>query len=202
MALASYNDLVASVANWIARSDLTGVIPDFVTIFEARNNRMLRVRQMETTATITTTNGAGSLPTDFLERRSLVWNGSPLQQLEYVSPSIFAERYPTLQTGVPTEYTINGSTVQVADYDDTQTLTLLYYAKIPNLVTTANNWLMDAHPDLYLAGTLVEAYAYIKEYDDAQAWRSREDDVRTQIIVMDAQTRTPGAIKVAGAYTP
>lgn len=202
MALTNYSDLVASVANWIARSDLTGVIPDFVTIFEARTNRRLRVRQMETTLSLTTSSGAVSLPSDFLERRSLVWNGNPLQQLEYVHPAMFADRYPVLQTGVPTEYTIKGSTLQVADYDDTQTLSLLYYAEIPNLVTTATNWLMDAHPDLYLAGCMVEAYAYVKEYDDAQAWRAREDDIISQIIILDAQTRTPASMQAYGSYTP
>lgn len=203
MALANYSDLVASVANWMARSDLTSVIPDFVTIFEARNNRILRVRQMETTATLATTNGAATLPNDFLERRAVVWNGSPLQQLEYVQPSLFADRYPVLQTGVPSEYTIQGSTIQVADYDDTASLSLLYYAEIPNLVNTATNWLMDAHPDFYLAGCMVEAYAYVKEYDDAAAWRSREDDIRTQIIILDAQSRAPASMQVyGGTYTP
>lgn len=202
MALANYSDLVAAVADWAVRSDVGDVIPDFVTIFEARNNRLLRVRQMETTSELTTSSGAVSLPTDFLERRSLVWNGNPLQQLEYVQPSMFAASYPVLQTGVPCEYTITGSTIQVGDYDDTQTISLTYYAKIPSLVSTATNWLMDAHPDMYLAGALVELYAYEKEYDQAQAWRSREDDIRTQIIILDAQSRAPASIAAYGSYTP
>jgi len=202
MALATYSDLLASVADWIVRSDLTGVIPDFVAIFEARNNRLMRVRQMETSTALTTVSGAVALPTDFLERRSLVWNGDPLQQLEYVAPGMFAERYPVLQTGVPTEYTIRGSTIQIGDYDDTETVTLLYYAKISALSSTTTNWLMTAHPDLYLAGTLVEAYAYVKQYDDASAWRAREDDIRTQIITLDAISRVPASMQAYGSYTP
>lgn len=202
MALTNYADLTASVASWIVRSDLTAVIPDFVAIFEARNNRLLRVRQMETTTALTTSSGAVALPTDFLERRSLVWNGDPLQQLTYVAENMFAERYPVLQTGVPQEYTIRGSTIQIGDYDDDSTVSLTYYGKVPSLITQSQNWLMTAHPDLYLAGTLVEAYAYIKNYDTAGAWRAREDDVRAQIIMLDAHTRMPAQIMVSGSYTP
>ena len=36
MALSTYTDLQASVANWLHRSDLTAVIPDLVGLAEGR----------------------------------------------------------------------------------------------------------------------------------------------------------------------
>ena len=39
MALASYSDLKTTIANYLARSDLTSVIPDFITLSEAKLKR-------------------------------------------------------------------------------------------------------------------------------------------------------------------
>ena len=35
MALDNYTNLIASIADWVNRSDLTAVIPDFVTLAES-----------------------------------------------------------------------------------------------------------------------------------------------------------------------
>jgi hypothetical protein len=53
MSLTNYTDLQTGVQNWLQRQDLNGVIPDFITLFEACANRRLRVRQMEAVVTLT-----------------------------------------------------------------------------------------------------------------------------------------------------
>ena len=45
MALNNYSDLKTTVANYLARSDLTSVIPDFIQLAEQRLRRELRIRQ-------------------------------------------------------------------------------------------------------------------------------------------------------------
>ena len=45
MALANYADLTASVANWLNRTDLTAIIPDFVAMAESDISRDLRLRK-------------------------------------------------------------------------------------------------------------------------------------------------------------
>jgi hypothetical protein len=55
MALVTYADLLTTVANYLARDDLTAYIPDGVTVFEAAAARRLKVRLQETTATLTPT---------------------------------------------------------------------------------------------------------------------------------------------------
>ncbi len=50
MALSTFSDLKTSVASWLARDDLTSVIPDCITLSEAKFNRHLRVADMETFA--------------------------------------------------------------------------------------------------------------------------------------------------------
>jgi len=46
----TYSGLQTAVGDWLARSDLSSNIPDFITLFEAEANRTLRTRQMETIA--------------------------------------------------------------------------------------------------------------------------------------------------------
>jgi hypothetical protein len=40
MAINNYTELVAAIAEWLARDDLTARIPDFVTLAEAKINRV------------------------------------------------------------------------------------------------------------------------------------------------------------------
>ena len=46
MALGNYTELQASIADFLNRSDLTLVIPDFITMAEADMNRTLRIKDM------------------------------------------------------------------------------------------------------------------------------------------------------------
>ena len=46
MALTTYTELKASLADWLNRSDLTTTIPDFISLAEAQIERQLRTRQM------------------------------------------------------------------------------------------------------------------------------------------------------------
>ncbi len=68
MALATYQNLLDSVANYLGRSDLTSQIPDFVTLAELRLARDIRTRRMLKTSTATMTVGDATvgLPSDFL----------------------------------------------------------------------------------------------------------------------------------------
>ena len=69
MALANYTDLLASVASYLHRSDLTANIPDFVVLAEARISRDLRIRKQITTTNLTSVAGTKTLalPSDWLE---------------------------------------------------------------------------------------------------------------------------------------
>lgn len=52
----TYSGLLASIAAWLDREDLTAMIPDFVTLAEARLNDRLRLAPMEMPATISLRN--------------------------------------------------------------------------------------------------------------------------------------------------
>ena len=51
MALTTYTELKTSLADWLYRSDLASVIPDFISLAESQVERQLRTRQMIVRAT-------------------------------------------------------------------------------------------------------------------------------------------------------
>ena len=69
----------------------------------------------------------------------------------------------------PIGYTVSGETIILdSDPGDDDTLVYSGYCTLLGLSdSNATNWLLDDHPDAYLAGTLAAAYAF--ERDEAQA---------------------------------
>ena len=61
MAIGTYAELQTAVANWLDRDDLTARIPEFITLAEARFNRLLRLRSMESKYNANTVAGQRNL---------------------------------------------------------------------------------------------------------------------------------------------
>ena len=108
MAYTSYSDLQTSVANYLGRSDLTAVIPDFIRFAETRLARELRTRKMLKSATASMVAGDArvALPTDFLEVRDLYTQGNPRMPVTYMSPSGFTRDARADESGLPVFYTV------------------------------------------------------------------------------------------------
>src|SRR5512139_123171 len=205
MSVTTYSELKTAVAGWLSRGDLTTVIPDFITFAEAEFNRRLRVRQMMVTQSSSpSTAGKFSLPTDYLTWRNVVWTGSPRLVLEYLDPQMLEAINPSQTAATPSHFSILGTTDGVGTVNVTPTSTtaidFTYYQKVTSLTTSnTTNWLLSAHPDVYLAGSLVEGFAYIQEFDNATVWRARRDDLIEGVKRLDQQYRGPSAIMPAGA---
>jgi hypothetical protein len=198
MTIATYSDLQAAVGSWIARNDLSSNIPDFIALFESAANRRLRLRQQESTATLTPSSGVAALPADYLAWRRVTWTGQFPRELEYVHPSYLHALYPTLPAGVPRLFTIEGGNLTVAPKDDTA-LSFDYFQKIPALSsTTTSNWLLATAPDLYLFGALAEAHGFVKDAESLALWKSRRDELFDEIERLDMKTRGQSGIRVIG----
>lgn len=83
MALTTYTELKASVADWINRDDLTAVIVDFISLAEAQIERTLRTTQMIVRATASIDGEYSAVPADFLETRTVKLNTNPIQPLQF-----------------------------------------------------------------------------------------------------------------------
>ena len=182
MAITTYAELQTATANWLDRTDLTSRIPEFIELAEANFNRV--IRQPDMVAKDDSFSIAGrytTLPTDTLEIIRIVVDLTPVIVLEYLTPEEISERRIVMSsTGKPYYFTtIGGATNQLEvlpSPDSTYTSSIVYYTRIAALSDGAtSNWLLAAHPDIYLFGTLVEAEPYLKNDERMPMWTARLD---------------------------
>jgi len=198
MSITSYSELQTAVGNWLDHGLFTARIPEFIALFEAAANRRLRVRQQEVSTTLTPSSGSVALPSDYLAWRRVTWTGSTRVELQYVHPSYLQAAYPSSPSDVPRIFTIEGATLKVRPVDDTS-LEFDYLQKIPALSDSATtNWLLTAHPDLYLFGALVEAEMFGVNDERAPLWKARRDEIFDEIEKLSNKSRGAGAVRVMG----
>lgn len=181
MAISTYSELQTAVANWLNRQDLTSRIPEFIALAEAHLNRRLRVLQMESRDSGTSSDGSVPVPSDWLETRTLRL-ASPTtgqQLLEYVGEQEWDEYEAQGLTGTTRYYTIiNGEFQVLPAPTESLTYILRYYAKIPALSdSNTTNWLLTKSPDLYLYATLLAAEAYLKDDERLPIWKGIQDEL-------------------------
>ena len=197
MSITNYSDLQATIASYLARTDLTAQIPDFIQLAETRLRRDLRIRQMLKVVTTTTTNGDGTveLPSDFLQMRDLHINTNPITVLKYESPSNFYRNTWSTVTGIPVQYTILAQEFQFAPKPDTNyTLQMMYYAAPPYLSNTnTSNVFLANCPDLVLYGALGEAAPYLMDDARLNTWASMYDRGLAALTVSDDQGEYSGS---------
>jgi hypothetical protein len=196
MSLATYSDLKTTVANYLARTDLTTQIPDFIRFAELRLRRELRIRQMLKTVTTTTTGGdpTVALPSDFLETRDFFVSTNPIQPLTYASPAIFSRNTNTTQSGKPLNYTILASEFKLSPTPDSNyTLEMLYFAA-PVFMddTVSSNAFMANAPDALLYAALLEAEPYLMNDARINTWGSLYERTITNLIKSDEASQYSG----------
>lgn len=177
-----YASLQTAVTEYLARDQDTTLIariPTFIQLAEAKFNRELFVRQMESRATAVVNMASNepefiSLPSDFQSMRRVRLSsvaGKPC--LVFKSGTQMDEyRYGTFDvTNRPKYFTVFGTEMELAPSpDQAYTIEMVYRANIPPLASNPNNWLLTLAPDLYLYGALLESSPYIKEDGRIQTW--------------------------------
>jgi len=174
MAISSYADLQSEVAAWLQRDDLAARIPVFIEMATARFNRELRTPEMETLVTTSADAEYTDLPPDFLQIRSIETTGD---RMEYLAPEEFQEYVARTATPAVAVYTIADMSLRIypaPTVDGTLSLKVLYYKRIPEMDSAGDtNWLLDAHPDVYLFGSLVEAAGFLHDDPRMSVWDAR-----------------------------
>lgn len=188
--IVDFSSLQSAVANWMMRSgnaDFVGNVPDFISFAEgmmsfgyddgALRIPALRTSAMEiisTTFTVLASTQTVTLPGDFLEMRRLYLTHSPKNiKLTYVTPNQMDATLPNANADPQMFYTLMGGAIVLgAPVATTQTLVGGYYQRIPalNSSNTLTNWLLAAHPQLYLAGAQMQASLFLGNDSDAGKW--------------------------------
>jgi hypothetical protein len=207
MALTTYTELKASLADWLNRTDLTSAIADFISLAEAQMERQLRTRQMIVRANATFAAAAeyGTVPDDFLETKSIKLDTNPVTSLSFQTIEAMDQLSNTtyLSSGKPLYFTVVGNQFRLLPIPDgAYTAELVYYAKLTKLSSTvATNFLLTQAPDVYLYGSLLQAAPYLQDDARISVWSSLYAAGLEQLQVADDRGSTSGGALLARART-
>ena len=198
MAIGTFAELKTAAANWLDRSDLTDRIPEFITLAEARFNRVLRIRDMETVSTaISTTAGTREydLPTGFVQMREFHLTTDPLTPLSYITPEMMSRIWAGSTKGKPEVFTVIADKVRLGPNPDAvYTTSMLYYKKITALSDSATtNDMLTNNPDIYLYGTLLEATPFIMQDERVGLWLAAFEKAVNDVQNQDNKDRHSGS---------
>lgn len=185
--ITSYATLTAEIQNYIHRGDLSSEIDVWIGVVESELNLELRTRQQLTSTTLSATTNTVALPADFLQMRNLELGTIPTNPLKYVTSEQRDLYDRQSSSGQPRIYDIVGTNLFLSPApDQTYTLNIEYYSKIPGLISNTTNWLITNFPHLYLYGCLQQAAGFITDaarlqvyfqaYEKAKAQLSKADD--------------------------
>jgi hypothetical protein len=196
MSFTNYADLQTTIAGYLARSDLTTQIPDFIRLAELRLRRDLRIRQMLKSVTTDTVAGDSTveLPSDFIEVRDFVVVGNPVQPLNYYSPSAFNRNTRTWEIGKPQDYTVLANDFQLAPVPDSVYTVKMFYFAAPVFLSDSNasNAFLANTPDALLYGSLLEAEPYLMNDARINTWGTMFDRAMASITRSDEQGQYSG----------
>jgi hypothetical protein len=205
MSITTYAELQTALTSWLGgRTDLTTYYPDWITMFESVANRRLRIRPMQAFATVSTVNGEGFLPTDYLAVIECYHNDTQsatgITPLQYTDLAFADTFFPSYPTGVARYFNVFNLSITVFPSEDTD-FGFLYYQKIPNLADNSTNWLLDSHPDLYLFGSLAEGHFQLADDQLLATAKARRDEVFDELEKQNFRQQTQLVQRVA-SVTP
>ena len=198
MAISTFAELKTATANWLDRSDLTDRIPEFIALAEARFNRNLRIRDMETVSTAIST-AAGTreydLPTGFVQMREFHLTTDPLTPLAYITPEMMSRIWAGSTKDKPEVFTIIADKVRLGPNPDAvYTTSMLYYKTFTALsASNTTSEMLTNNPDVYLYGTLLEAEPFLMNDARVPMWLAAFEKAVNDIQNQDNRDRHSGS---------
>lgn len=191
MAISTYAELQSAAANWLADTSLTSRIVEFIALGEAEIMRILRVREMETSADLTINAQSIALPTGYVAARRIYITTSPPAFLDYWAPESFWSDSIASESGQPSAYTIEGDNFIFGPTPDTTYTGKCLYWKRLDISSSAHS-LFTRNPDLYLYATLKQAEMFLVNDERVGLWSAGFDRALAQIMKADIKDRHSG----------
>ena len=174
MAITTYTELKAAVADFLNRDDISATVPTFISMAESRMDSDIRHWRQEKRSTAELDTQYSAIPADFVEVIRMYITSGDTKPLELISQGELLDRKrKNLNTsGSPSYYAITAGEIEVFPVPDgTYDLELYYVSSIPALSdSNASNWLLEHYPSVYLYGSLIHSASYLKEDARAQTW--------------------------------
>lgn len=202
--ISGYASLQTSVADWLAKSNLTTFIPAFIQNWEEKFYRQPRNygKWMESSLSVSFSSTA-TVPSDYLSARVFYLNGQTRQPLVVSSLEQLYAKYPRASSsGIPAWISRDGANFVFGPVPNgTFTLNGTYYAK-PTLLRSftsdaAAHYLILNAPDLLLYGALLQAVPFIKDDARIPIWQGFYNDALNDYRdLMKAQNFSGGSMQV------
>lgn len=176
MAIANYTDLKAQVADFMARSDISGNVADFIALAEARLNRQLE--SIATSTDITGTIGSNIIDISTLsvvEPVSLYVDGVVHEFNVLPRPQGSFPYYNIPAT--PSEWCIDQDRILFdRPLDLAYSFRFTYQGRFALSDLAPTNDFLTNFPDVYLAAAMFQACLYVKDDAGISQWKSLSDE--------------------------
>lgn len=213
---ASYTTLKANVASWVARDDLTSIIPTFIDHAVSRINRKLRIRPMEKALSLALdADGRTAIPCDYIALRDAYlfqYSGTLPTGGGTAPPYLLSDITNVISLGVTTpenlyadweahrdrnnpKIAVVGSVFVVNPYvSDSPKLGGMYYARFQPLSdSNPSNWITQNVPELILYGAALEAAVYTKDKAMMGYWEGKFNEVIAEVEQEHKSARLSGS---------
>ncbi|HQT55797.1 MAG TPA: hypothetical protein PKX06_20305 [Phenylobacterium sp.] len=197
MALSTYAELKAAVADWLDRTDLAARTADFIALAEVTINSKLLMRLEETDQALAGVVGSRfiALPSAYREARALWRNTDTGRQEVRFLP---ADQIDALtETGQPYFWTVNGPNIafdRPSDQAYTFTLRMLGGWSLSDAAPT--NAALTAYPNIYLFGALVEAAPFLRDAELLGLFKGKFDEALAEANFKESRSKSLSKLRV------
>lgn len=190
--------LMVDTLNRLGSQTIPERAENWITLHEARANRVLRERQMVQRATATLQNGVIPLPPDWREVQSFQLNGgngARPKVLTQVTPEQADKIRAEGKLVTPAHFCIVGANLEIVPYSsDPLEIEMAYYRKVPALTAdTPTNWLLAEHPDYYFYGSLVHSAPYLRDDERISTWGTLAQQAQDEMLLANERSRFSGS---------
>lgn len=190
MALDTYSELKSAVSDWMARSDLSGNVADWIKLAESRLNRQLDA--VEVDQSLTGTASSREIDTSsyaIVQPVALYMSEAGSDEIQLIEKAGF----PFLDsTGRPKFWDFDRSAEKIIfdrPLDTAYSFRLRYRQKFALSDSVTTNWLLENYPDIYLAATLVWGGGFVSDFAKAAAFKSVLDEGLPEVRSVIAQSK-------------
>lgn len=189
MPISNYNELQAAVSDWMARSDVSGVAADFITLAEARLNRILE--PVATTASLTgvsNSNVVSIASLSMVEPVSLYITSNMRER--FIPPSALGTFFEQDTPNIPSNWAIEGTNIRFdCPLDIAYPIRFTYQGRFALSDAAPTNEFLTNNPDLYLAASIVWGSVYVKAAPDISMWSSMLETFVAEVSSINAQKK-------------
>jgi hypothetical protein len=195
--ITNYSTLVTAVDDYLARSDLTTYVPNFLQNSQKKLYRSLRIRPLEAALSVTISSGVAALPSDYRDLRYAYISSTPIRFLKRATPEQLLTDYPTRSSsGAPLLIAREAENFIFGPYPDSDYTVAGIYYKYLDLLSDANttNWFTTNAPEVLLYGALLEAQPFMMNDSRIPVWQALFNEAVDTLTEMERVEKHSGSV--------